>query len=133
MGKLRIFKKEDWFGIEDPIEAGPVDPAGLSLAERGVAVTYEHDGKIEGCGGVVLYDDGNGELWIRVSQKVHPMKAVRIIRDAFGIIKEVFPDVKLWCRVREGFEKGRRLIEWLRFQFESLQDGYEVYTWRRHF
>lgn len=129
MGELRFFQTEDWYLINDPVETGAVNAEGLRLAERGVAITYEENNRPMGCGGIILYTETEGEVWLRLSRSVLSAKAARTIKEAFQLLREVFPDVKLWCRVQCNLLKAKRLIQWLGFTFDSTRNGNEVYTW----
>lgn len=126
---IRNFKKEDWYAITDPVEADAVsiEPDMLDIVERGIAITVEDDKGVVGCGGVVLYDEKNGEMWVRLSKRVGKFEAIEAICSGMKILKDAFSDVSLYCRVRQDFEKAHKLVKWLGFKPECFTDGYMVY------
>lgn len=134
MGKVRNFRLSDWRAIEDPVEETP-SPENLELAKQGVAVTYIDSCGIAACGGMILYDDNNGEIWFRISRKriyfPNTIEILRITRECFDILVKSFKDINLWCRVKQGFVKGEELINFLGFKFDRAQDGYGVYLWHK--
>lgn len=129
---IRAFKSSDWYAIKDPVEPCDIDidPTLTTLAERSLAVTVEDDRGVVGCGGVILYDSDNGELWIKLTKRASKIKALSAVLEGAKILMESFDGVRLYCRVREGFDKGKRLVQRLGFTLDRNEDGYEVYKWQ---
>ena len=95
-----------------------------------MGVTVEDGGKTLGCGGVVLHDSDTGELWLKLSKKAKPLAVMTGIKASLKILRQSFPGVAFMCRVKEGFEKGERLVKRLGFERDHLEDDYWIYTWQ---
>ena len=133
---IRSFEKDDWKKITEPIETGAVDIDDNQLdmlTSRGIAITVEDEMGVVGCGGTFFYDDCNAELWIRLAKRVE-LKTMSIVDSICAGIKILtsMPDVKFYCRVRDGFRKGEKLAKWLGFkkiENHTVVDGvrYDTY------
>ena len=121
----------DWQAISDPVEGtGSPDVNGILCAERGLSVTLEIRGCPVMCGGIILYDDDNGEVWLRVSRSCKPRDIVEAALSGMQMFVKCFEKMKIWCRARTGFVKGERLIKWLGFTYQYQDDSYGVYLWQ---
>jgi len=130
---MRQFKTSDWYAINDPVEGvGTPGIDGVKCAERGLSVTLEDRGRPVMCGGVIVYDDDNGEAWLRASRSCSPREIVEAALSGLKILLGCFDTMQIWCRVRTGFTKGERLIKWLGFIYQYQDDSYGVYLWQRH-
>lgn len=138
MIEISLFKKEDFFGIEDPVEAtsNMVDDEGFfNLTDSGVSVTVREDGEVMGCGGVVLYDNNHGGMWIRISKEAakRSLLLLECIADAFNIIKESLGDIEILAHVKVGFKKGEKFAKFFGFEpnGQTERDGtLNTYIWR---
>ena len=125
---LKIFDKDDWKKVADPVEGSVEDACDLGVFDNGVGLTLEDDdGKTLGCGGVVLHDDDIGEVWLRMSRDAKPLLAYATMKAAIKILAASYPGVSLTCRVLEGFDKGERLATHLGFVKDHIDDKYWVY------
>lgn len=129
---IRKFETKDWHAIDDPIEPCDIDidKAMIDLAERSLAITVENSKGVLGCGGVILYNDTEGELWLKLSKKANKLSVIEAVTTGLKILIESFDGVTFYCRVRQGFEKGEKLVKWLGFKLNRIQDGYGVYIWQ---
>jgi len=112
---LKEFEKSDWDNVLDPVEPGEFVLSNPSAFDNGMGVTVLEDDKVLGCGGIVLNDNNNGEVWLKVSKSTNPRTIVAGVLAGFKIIKDSFPDVTIRCRALNGFDKGHRLIRRLGF------------------
>ena len=129
---VKLFNKSDLAKIKDPIEA-IVSEGNLDVFDNGVGITFEQDGEVLGCGGVVLHGADVGEFWLRMSSKAKPLTAMITMKASMKILKDSFPGVKMMCRVKSGWDKGERLARHLGFIKDHIEDNYWVYTWQQHY
>jgi len=127
---IRLFEKSDWAKVADPVEPNVVAGCDLSVFDRGIGITVEDDNGILGCGGVVLHDSENGEIWLRLSKTASPLSSVVGMKAGLKILSNSFPDVRLFCRIQDSFKKGHKLVGLLGFTKDHLDDNYWVYTWQ---
>jgi hypothetical protein len=104
---------------------------------RGLYLTVELDGDIMACGGVHLYDEHNGEVWLTLSEEIKSFEphrkilVVSAVYDVFEILMDSFPDVTLFCRVKDGFVEGEKFANRFGFnKFIEAKDNYRVYQWQ---
>ena len=126
---IKLFEKTDLAKIKDPIEA-IIAEGDLDVFDNGVGLTFEEDGVVLGCGGVVLHGSDVGEFWARISKKTSAIVAVSSLRAAMTILKNSFPGVTFICRVKDGWTKGERLARHLGFVRDHIEDDYGVYKWQ---
>jgi len=126
---VKLFEKSDWAKIVDPVEVG-IQKRDLSVFDRGIGVTVEDDGVVLGCGGVILHNDELGELWLKLSRGTKAITAMTGIYAGLKILRNSFEGVTLFCRVKDGFDKGERLARRLGFKRDRLEDNYWIYTWQ---
>ena len=130
---IRNFEIADYAKIKDPIEGvSVISEDDLAIIERGVSITVEDEKGIVGCGGVILYDSDNGEMWLRLSKRANKLAYIDAILAAIRMLVNAFDGVKLYCRVKQGFKKGERFVRWLGFVLEREQDNYGVYVWLKY-
>lgn len=138
MIEIDLFKRGDWFEITDSVES-VFDPIlahnddFFKLIDDGVSITVREDGEVTACGGVVLYDNNNGGLWMKISKKAaeKPMLLLGSITDCFKIIRESIGDIRIIAHVRDGFIKGERTAKFFGFEKTDIKDGdLNTYVWK---
>jgi len=127
---VKLFEKSDLAKIKDPIEA-IVSEGNLDVFDNGVGFTFEEDGVVLGCGGVVLHGSDVGEFWARIAKNTKTITILSSLRVAMAILENSFPGVKLVCRVQDGWVKGERLARHLGFIKDHIEENYWVYTWQQ--
>ena len=110
------YKAIDWY-LENPLEpiALPGDIA-YRLEKQGIAMSvYESEGCI-GCGGLLFYENGTAEAWVRIDRTglKHRKSGLRAIREGFKILTRVCKS-KIFCWVDTEWEEAHRLVKWLGF------------------
>ena len=105
-------------------ENGLKDYPRLSIV--GYAKTLLVDGVPLACGGVIVLWDKVGEGWLVVSKDVNERK-VEIAYFLRNVIDETMKELKLkrlQVAVRTDFEKGKKFVEFLDFEFEGVMHSY---------
>jgi RimJ/RimL family protein N-acetyltransferase len=126
---IKLFEEKDWYNIKDPVDSFAYEPDMKLIKERGLTVTLTKDNVVQGCGGAVLYDENNAELWLRLSKKVNKFIALDAVCECFKYIISSLGNMNIYCRVKSGFKKGKRLVKHLGFKYDRVLDDYEVYKW----
>jgi hypothetical protein len=124
MTEITPFKKSDWYEIKDavePLSDSVVEEAGpqwFDFAMNGVAVTVRENGAVIACGGIGMYDDETGGVWIKVSQIAaqKPIILIKGISDSLKIIIESLGAIDIVAHVRDGFTKGERMARFFGFK-----------------
>jgi hypothetical protein len=124
MTEITTFKVSDWYEIEDsvaPLSDKTVEEFGpdwFKFAMNGVAVTVRENGAVIACGGIGMYDDETGGVWIKVSQIAaqKPILLVKAIGDSLRIIIESMGAIDIVAHVRDGFTKGERMARFFGFK-----------------
>ncbi|MCK5610271.1 hypothetical protein KAR91_50830 [Candidatus Pacearchaeota archaeon] len=125
---VRPFKASDLdaFVPVEPLLTDKIKEPELAQAieDSGLARTGLRDGKIFGCGGVHPIDDFHGEVWLRLSDDCvkHKVSALRWIIEGMRIIEETYPFKQLNAVVKDCYETGIKLVEYLGFQRVQLLD-----------
>ena len=118
------FEREDWFEITDPVEVmsdDVVENMGdkfFEYVDNGVAVTVREEGQVTTCGGIAMFDDKCGGIWIKVSKKAteRPFRLIEAIKDSFDVLRNTLGDVTIIAHVRDGFTKGEKMARFFGFQ-----------------
>lgn len=131
---IRMYEDGDYESITDCVE--PMSHLGSfdAIRDRGVYFTATGDGKPIGCGGIVLIDDDEGEIWLRLSKTIckYPVILVRILKSAKEILDKTFGFKRLVAKVQDDFEPGKRVVRFFGFdktdKTETICDvQYRVY------
>jgi len=131
---IRAFEKADLDAFE-PLE-NIIGDEKLSLEmaqaieDSDLSVTGLRDGKVIGCGGVHPLNNGQGELWLRLSKDCleHKFDTIRWLREGLQIIEETYSFYQLNVAIKENFAESIKLAEFLGFKkTEALT--YEDKNW----
>jgi hypothetical protein len=101
-----------------------------AMEDSGLAITGIREGKIFGCGGVHPLSNGQGEIWLRLSQDClkHKLDTLRWIREGLKIIEEVYPFNQLNAVVKCCFASSIKLVKFLGFH-ETQTEIYDGESW----
>lgn len=110
------FKAIDWY-IDDPIE--PIlNPGNIAerLEKQGMGISVFDDDGCFGCGGLLFYNNGTAEAWVRIDRRgfKHRKSGIRAIKEGFKILTNVCKS-KIFCWVDIDWEEADRLVTWLGF------------------
>ena len=122
--EITPFEISDWYEIKDSVEplsdkvVEDFGPDWFKFAMNGVAVTVREKGSVIACGGIGLYDDGMGGVWIKVSQNAaqKPVMLIKGIGDSLKIIIDSLGAIDIVAHVREGFTRGERMARFFGFK-----------------
>ena len=109
---LRPYQHGDYESITDCVEPIAYEGNFDVIEGCGAYVTAVDGNVVLGCGGVVITDDDEGEVWVRLSKRVchKPLQLLRILKGGFEGIKAC--EIKtLRAKVQDGFEQGTRLAK----------------------
>lgn len=136
MIKVRLYEDGDRLKVKDPVE--PFSNLGGILdkeAKRGVAATALEDGEIMACGGVLLLNENEGLVWIKMDKKCseRPFVWARLIKEVFGIMCDCLGKVKISAYILDNFCKGEKLAKLINLKFsnrtvEHKNNIYKVYS-----
>jgi len=115
--RIREFKIEDWDNIKDVVEPFTLCDVPKEIIQMGWGITAIEDDEILGCGGVLLTEEDEGSIWVKLSRKAtkKPVRTMLIIRDCLKIIKESFELDSMVSYVLQRFKKGQRMAEYFGF------------------
>lgn len=118
---IRPFKASDLsaFTPLEPMAADGLADAKLAKAieKSELAVTGIRNGQIVGCGGVHPINNGQGELWLRLSKEClkYRFDTLRWLKSGLKIVEETFPFKQLNVAIQCCFERSIKLVEHLGF------------------
>lgn len=133
--KLRMYKESDYDRIGDCVE--PLSAMELVRVKKnsGVHLTLTHKKKILACGGIIITNEDEGCVWLRLTQDIckNKIDLIRMLKAGQKIIEESFGLKKLCAYVKDSFPVGRRFAEHFGFHrtdetFESAGHTFRVYT-----
>ena len=109
----------------DPLEKAVKDYPDL-IAPSDYCHTALWDGEVVGVGGVIIYWEGVGEVWILLSPKIRkfPIQMVRCIRKMYEKHSTDRSFRRLQCVVSIDFPQGQKMVESLGFEKEGLLRKY---------
>ncbi len=133
MIEVRLYKKGDWYKIDDAIEPFmPIETDFDLVAERGVAVTATNGDKAMACGGVTFVNNEQGTVWVKVSEGCakRPFLWARAIKDTFRLMTESVGHIEIYTYVLKGFCKGEKLARLIRMTRtdESIEYNGNIYN-----
>lgn len=93
------------------------------------AFTAEFEGKIVGIGGMLVYWEGKGMMWLMLTaeckrENIFGIMAFEAIRKKVDELIKKHKMKRVECNVRVDFPKARKMVEALGFKLEGLMKYY---------
>jgi len=114
-----MYQKGDHESIKDSVEPFVETFDTEPDLTCGVCLTATEDDRPIACGGILMTSETEGEVWLKLGQKMPSLTLCKLLKQGYKIAEDSFNLSRLTARVQEGWDTGRRFVEWFGFEGTS--------------